>query len=102
MPAQSFWFEAQSRYRLLAHDVERPILTPETLLIKADEFFNQTQRYSRITLNTQDVITGLPELDIERRAEQPLHKLSTYIKGFKGRILIQQKAWGAGKLLLSF
>jgi transcription-repair coupling factor (superfamily II helicase) len=42
--AQNFWFEAQSRYRLLAHDVERPILTPETLLIKTDDFYNQTHR----------------------------------------------------------
>ncbi len=92
--AQNFWFEAQSRYRLLAHDVERPILTPETLLIKTDDFFNQTHRYPRITLNTHDVITGLPELDIQRRAEQPLHKLATFIKGFKGRILIAAESLG--------
>jgi transcription-repair coupling factor (superfamily II helicase) len=50
--AQDFWHEAQSRYRLLAHDPERPILTPETLLIKADRFFAQTQDYPRFTISS--------------------------------------------------
>ena len=54
--AQDFWHEAQSRYRLLAHDPERPILTPETLLIKADRFFAQTQDYPRFTIKNQDKI----------------------------------------------
>ncbi|NBO10086.1 MAG: DEAD/DEAH box helicase, partial [Methylophilaceae bacterium] len=98
--AQAFWFEAQSRYRLLAHDPERPILTPETLLIKTDVFFAQTHEYARLTINTENAPTGLPELDIERRAEHPLHKLETFRKQYSGRILIGAESLGRRETIL--
>jgi transcription-repair coupling factor (superfamily II helicase) len=98
--AQHFWFEAQSRYRLLAHDVERPIVQPETLLIKTDDFFGQTHQYARISLTTENTLNGLPELDIERRADNPLHKLQTFIAGFKGRILIAAESLGRRETIL--
>ena len=98
--AQAFWFEAQSRYRLLAHDPERPILTPETLLIKTDVFFAQTHEYARLTINTENAPTGLPELDIERRAEHPLHKLETFKKHYSGRILIGAESLGRRETIL--
>jgi transcription-repair coupling factor (superfamily II helicase) len=98
--AQHFWFEAQSRYRLLAHDVERPIVPPENLLIKTDDFFGQTHQYARVSLTTENTINGLPELDIERRAEQPLHKLQTFITGFKGRILLAAESLGRRETIL--
>ena len=98
--AQSFWYEAQSRYRLLAHDVERPILKPESLLIKADDFFSQTHNYARLYLSTAGVATGLPELDIERRSEHPLHKLQAFIGQYPGRILIAAESLGRRETML--
>lgn len=68
--AQQFWREAQSRYRTLAHDVERPLLTPETLLIKTEDFFASTHVFARIALTVEKTASSLPALDIERRAEQ--------------------------------
>jgi len=100
MAAQSFWHEAQSRYRLLAHDPERPILKPEALLIKADDFFSQTHQYARIIVSTENVTTGLPELDIERRSEHPLHKLQSFINQFSGRILIAAESLGRRETIL--
>lgn len=91
--AQQFWTEAASRYRLLAYDAERPILKPEVLLIKTDEFFAQTQKYAVLTLNLE-AKKSLPALDIERRAEQPLHKLQAFISGNKKRILITAESLG--------
>lgn len=92
--AQGFWREAQSRYRLLAHDAERPLLLPEKLLIKTEDFFAATHSFSRLSLNTAKAATGLPALDIERRAEQPLHKLQSFIGDFSGRILIAAESLG--------
>ena len=83
--AQQFWNDANSRYRLLAHDSERPILKPEILLIKTDEFFAQTHAYPTLIL-THDAAKPLPALDIERRAEQPLHKLQAFIHAASGRV----------------
>ncbi len=98
--AQSFWREAQSRYRLLAHDPERPILKPELLLIKAEDFFSQTHHYARLQLSTENVPTGLPALDIERRAEHPLHKLQAFIAQTPGRVLITAESLGRRETML--
>lgn len=91
---QSFWSEAQSRYRLLAHDVERPIIKPDMLLIKADDFFSQTHQYTRMQMSTEGVASGLPDIDIERRSERPLHKLQTFINDTTRRILITAESLG--------
>ncbi|MBA3695799.1 MAG: transcription-repair coupling factor [Methylotenera sp.] len=92
--AQGFWREAQSRYKLLAHDAERPLLVPEKLLIKTEDFFAATHQFTRLSLNTTKATTGLPALDIERRAEKPLHKLQDFIKDFSGRVLIAAESLG--------
>ena len=92
--AQHFWREAESRYKLLAHDAERPLLIPQKLLIKTDDFFSATHRFTRLSLNTSAASNGLPALDIERRAEQPLHKLQSFINGTKGRVLIAAESLG--------
>ncbi len=92
--AQQFWREAQSRYRTLAHDAERPLLVPEKLLIKTEDFFSATHQFTRLLLTANSKSTGLPALDIERRAEQPLHKLQDYIADFSGRILIAAESLG--------
>ena len=92
--AQQFWREAQSRYRSLAHDAERPLLVPEKLLIKTEDFFSATHAFKRLLLTTNSQSTGLPALDIERRAEQPLHKLQSFIQSFAGRILIAAEGLG--------
>ncbi|MES2553089.1 MAG: transcription-repair coupling factor [Pseudomonadota bacterium] len=100
LAAQSFWHEAQSRYRLLAHDPERPILKPEMLLIKTEDFFGQTHRYGRLSVSTENTANGLPELDIERRSEHPLHKLQSLITHFDGRILVAAESLGRRETIL--
>ncbi len=92
--AQQFWREAQSRYRTLAHDAERPLLTPETLLIKTEDFFASTHAFARMTLSIEKSASNLPALDIERRADQPLHKLKDFISQFSGHILIVAESLG--------
>jgi transcription-repair coupling factor (superfamily II helicase) len=91
--AEQFWQEAQSRYRLLAYDAERPILAPEHLLIKTDEFFKACHAFARLQTSVH-AEPSLPALEIERRAEQPLHLLQDYIQSFKGRILLVAESLG--------
>jgi transcription-repair coupling factor (superfamily II helicase) len=92
--AQQFWREAQSRYRTLAHDAERPLLTPETLLIKTEDFFASTHAFARLALSVDKTGKDLPALDIERRADEPLHKLKEFISQFKGHIFIVAESLG--------
>lgn len=76
--AQSFWFDASSRYKLMAYDPEKPILKPEVLLIKTDAFFKQTHDFSLVFASLEP-LSPMPALDIDRRAEHPLHKLQAFV-----------------------
>jgi transcription-repair coupling factor (superfamily II helicase) len=91
--AQTFWYEANSRYKLLAYDAERPVLPPENLLIKADDFFKKLKQFPVINA----VLSSKKELaavDVDRRSEQPLHKLQAFIQVSKKRILIVAESLG--------
>ncbi len=91
--AQTFWYEANSRYKLLAYDAERPVLQPENLLIKADDFFKKLKQFPVINA----VLSSKKELaavDVDRRSEQPLHKLQAFIQLSKKRILIVAESLG--------
>ena len=91
--AQTFWYEANSRWKLLAYDAERPVLPPEMLLMKTDDFFSKAHQFSTINaiLEAKKV---LPAVDVDRRAEEPLHKLKAYIKKAKTRVLIVAESLG--------
>lgn len=91
--AQQFWFDAQSRYKLLAYDPEKPILPVEHLLLKADVFFQRTHDFSLLSM-TQEQAESLPALDIERRAENPLHKLQGFLNNTNKRVLICAESLG--------
>lgn len=93
LAAEQFWQDAQSRYRLLAYDAERPILPPEHLLIKTDQFFSACQDFPRLYSNLQGQ-AELPSLEIDRRAPQPLQYLQSFIQAFAGRILIVAESLG--------
>ena len=102
--AQQFWADAASRYRLLAHDAERPILKPEILLFKTDDFFARTHHFPLLNL-TLEPEKALPALEIERRAEEPLHKLKDFIEHSKHmhtkqRILITAESLGRRETML--
>jgi transcription-repair coupling factor (superfamily II helicase) len=91
--AQTFWYEANSRYKLLAYDAERPVLTPAVLLMQVDDFFKKTHQFSLINAKL-DAKKSLPAVDVDRRADQPLHKLQTFINKTKSRILIVAESLG--------
>jgi len=91
--AQTFWKETQSRHRLLDHDRERPILPPKTLLIDTADFFVAAQRFGRLQV-IANAPSALPDLNVERRAEHPLHKLTAFLQAYDGRVLIAAESLG--------
>ncbi|MEE9332256.1 MAG: transcription-repair coupling factor [Methylophilaceae bacterium] len=102
--AQTFWYEANSRYKLLAYDAERPVLTPESLLVKVDVFFKKVRQHSVINAVLEVKPSAkriLPAVDVDRRADQPLHKLLAYIKKAKKiRILIAAESLGRRETMM--
>jgi transcription-repair coupling factor (superfamily II helicase) len=90
---QTFWQETQSRHRLLDHDRERPILPPKAMLIDVADFFVAAQKFGRLHL-TATALSTLPDLNVERRAEHPLHKLTQFLNNYDGRVLIAAESLG--------
>ncbi len=97
--AQQFWFDAQSRYKLLAYDPERPILPPENLLLKTDVFFKQSHDFLQLSMSLEPA-ESLPALEIERRADNPLHKLQDFLAETKKRVLICAESLGRRETIL--
>jgi len=97
--AQTFWVEANSRHRLLAHDPERPILEPNALLLKTDEFFSKSHQFPLFYARLE-AASVLPAVDIERRAEQPLYKLKAFIQNTTKRILITAESLGRRETMI--
>ncbi|MBS0544450.1 MAG: transcription-repair coupling factor [Proteobacteria bacterium] len=86
-----FWRDTRSRHDLLKGDRTRPVLPPEQLFLTDEAFFIALQGRPRLTLNQGSgdaLATALPELAVERKATDPLHKLKAFRDGFDGRVLL--------------
>lgn len=94
---QTFWYEANTRYKLLAYDSERPVLPPEYLLTQAEDFFINIKQFSVINAlldKKPPAKSKFPALEVDRRADEPLFKLKAYINKAKNRILIVAESLG--------
>lgn len=94
---QTFWYEANTRYKLLAYDAERPVLPPELLLMRAEDFFIKLKEFPVVNVLLDKKLAAkskFPALEVDRRAEEPLLKLKAYIKKAKIRILITAESLG--------
>ncbi|MDR2219238.1 MAG: transcription-repair coupling factor [Methylobacillus sp.] len=91
--AQTFWRETQTRHRLLDHDRERPVLPPQAILIETADFFTATHKFGRLHVMA-NASGQLPDLNVDRRAEHPLHKLTTFLNEHQGRVLIAAESAG--------
>ncbi|MDD1621991.1 MAG: transcription-repair coupling factor [Methylococcaceae bacterium] len=58
--AQRFYGEAEERYQQRKYDIDRPLLPPARLFLSAEEIQQQTDSFSRIVLDIQDVGRNKP------------------------------------------
>ncbi|HEY6863868.1 MAG TPA: transcription-repair coupling factor, partial [Burkholderiales bacterium] len=88
-----FGRDTQSRYQVLKGDRTRPVLPPSDLFLSAENFFAEAKRFARA--ETPDVrAEPLPDLAVERRAADPLHRLKDFLAGFSGRTLVLAESPG--------
>ncbi len=97
----AFWKDTRSRYNLLQGDKARPLLPPETLFLTEEAFFSEAKSYGRLALNCKNVVTGLPNIAVDRRAEDPLGRLKEYLATQPGRVLLLAESAGRRETLLS-
>jgi transcription-repair coupling factor (superfamily II helicase) len=91
--AQRFGQDCEQRYRFLAHDRERPLLSPAELFLNAEQWFVEAARFGRYQLGRESQAHGTialpaPALTISRRAEQPLAALQQFVDREPRRKLI--------------
>ena len=108
---ENFQGQVQERYEARRHNIERPVLPPESLFIKHAELQQRLADYVRIDVDlfrgtkTQhkkiDYGVRLPgDLKIRPRGEHPAASLQAFIAEFNGRILITAESTGRRETLL--
>ncbi|CAN5623264.1 transcription-repair coupling factor [soil metagenome] len=103
-----FWTDTRERHRFLQHDPERPLLPPEELFLKSEEFYGLCNEHATLALRGKpepevegSVWTGvLPDLSAERGATEPLRKLQLHVGTSNYRVLIAAESEGRRSSLL--
>ncbi len=96
-----FWRDTQQRYQLLRGERNRPLLPPGDLYLTAEEFFiaaRGLRRGAPLRLDTR----ALPDVSVERRAEDPLHRLKEFLCAFEGRVLLLAESPGRRETLSEY
>ncbi len=98
-----FWTDTRERHRFLQHDRERPILPPEELFLKPEDFFSLTAPHSTLAVRGSDPTDwarALPDLSVDRGAPEPLKKLQLHVGTTPHRVLIVAESEGRRESLL--
>jgi len=98
-----FWVDTRERHRFLQHDRERPILPPEDLFLKPEDFFVLTSAHATLALRGKEPVDWarpLPDLSVDRGAPEPLKKLQIHVGTTPHRVLIVAESEGRRESLL--
>jgi transcription-repair coupling factor (superfamily II helicase) len=101
-----FWADTRERHRFLQHDPERPILPPEAIFLRVDEFFARTAPHATLALRgaaTDAVLpwaTPAPDVSVDRGSTEPLAALQRLIGEAGTRVLLIGESEGRRESLL--
>ncbi len=106
-----FWQDVQTRYEQYRHDYQRPLLAPDALFIKTNTLFQKINEFPQVQVQqtpfekekkgTVNFKThAFPELTLDSRAENPLHRLKAFIDGHPQKILFCVESAGRRESLL--
>ncbi len=103
----ALWDNLVERHEQRRHDIERPILAPDTLFIALDDATRALAAYPRISFSkhtsTVDArnlqVSSPPELLLQPQAQQPAHTFIDYLNSFEGRILLVAETTGRREAL---
>jgi transcription-repair coupling factor (superfamily II helicase) len=98
---RAFWRDAQSRYAMLSGERSRPLLPPADLFLVEEAFFTAAKPYARVILasGSGGPASALPNVAVDRRADDPLARLKSFIDTFPGRILLLAESAGRRETL---
>ncbi len=101
-----FWADTQSRYRFLKSDRERPLLAPEQIFLSDEHFFTLAKPFGRWVIQNEDIASELsaplPNIAVNRRADDPLVNLRAYLLQTDKRVLICAETNGRRETLQQY
>ncbi len=107
---EHFIADVEARYEQRRHDVERPILSPDSLYLTAGESLDSLKSFSQIQTQTEKNLPGQSVVDLpfsapqmltsQGKSESPATKLTTFLQQFDGRVLIAAESTGRREMLL--
>jgi transcription-repair coupling factor (superfamily II helicase) len=120
-----FWSDTQGRYKMLGGDRSRPVLPPDQLFLRDDEFFIAAKKLPQYLLKAKDLPSGIPSRDdagedvkvvqgqaapavklpllaVNRKADDPLALLRSFLGQFGGRVLLLAESAGRRQTLSDF
>ncbi|MFZ1344637.1 transcription-repair coupling factor [Thiothrix eikelboomii] len=105
---EQFWQSLAHRYEQRRHDLERPLLPPEKLFLKAELLNSFLREYRCIEVQSFKLeaeghnysTAALPSLLLHPRHEQPLFLLLQFLKDLKGRVLFTAESAGRREALM--
>jgi transcription-repair coupling factor (superfamily II helicase) len=98
-----FWTDTRERHRFLQHDPERPILPPEEIFLRTEEFFTLTQPHATLVLRGSEPLEWarpVPDVAVDRNATEPLKALESHLAATPARVLIVAESEGRRESLL--
>jgi transcription-repair coupling factor (superfamily II helicase) len=106
---QEFWRDANTRYKLAGGDPDRPLLAPPQLFVPAEEFYLRVQGFPRIDVlqkpdDKPEVLTAepLPNVAVDRRAQDPLAALKGFLEGSGLRVLVAAESPGRRETMANY
>lgn len=106
--------DIHNRYEQRRHDIERPILAPETLFLNSADVSTAIQKQIHITLQNYQVDTDLntaginihaqkvTDLTLSPQSQNPSERLQLFLKAYKGRVLFSAESPGRRENFIDF
>jgi transcription-repair coupling factor (superfamily II helicase) len=98
-----FWTDTRERHRFLQHDKDKPILPPEELFLRSEDFFARANAHATLALRGREPVDWarpLPDLSVDRGAPEPLARLRQHVQTTPHRVLIVAESDGRRESLL--
>jgi len=109
-----FWADLQSRYKMLGGDRSRPVLPPQDIFLRDEQFFLAANAFPQYTqkvgaretaqadsLNPTET-AALPNVAVDRKADDPVAALRAFLDGYPGRVLLLAESAGRRETLNAY
>ena len=96
-----FWTDLQSRHKLLGGDRSRPILPPQQIFVRDEEFFPRANAFAQFAskVGADGTVRGLPNVAVDRKADDPLAALRAFLDTYPERVLLLAESPGRRETL---